>query len=71
MPLGRDVHSAMPFVPPSLDEDTLARMRAPPNVEETSDDYENSSDEGEKAQGGLPGAFPVSSSAPSNENSYY
>lgn len=73
MPLGRDIHSAKSFVPPSLDDDTLTRMRAPPDVDEMSDDDddESGSDEGEKAQAGLPGAFPGSSSTPSNDNSYY
>ena len=70
MPSGRDIHSTKPFVPPSLDDDTLARMRAPPNVDETIDN-ESSSDEGEKAQGGLPGAFPGSSSTAANAESYY
>ncbi len=71
MPLGRDIHLAMPFVTPSLDDDTLARMRAPPDVDETSDGNGNSSDEGDKAQGSLPGSFPGSSSVVSNGNSYY
>lgn len=70
MPLGRDIHSAKPFVPPSLDDNTLARMRAPPDVDEMVVSDSNS-DEGEKAQGGLPGAFPGSSSTASNDDSYY
>lgn len=69
MPSGRDIHSAKPFVPLSLDDETLARMRAPPDVDEMVGN-ESSSDEDEKAQGGLPGAFPGSSSTASN-NSYY
>lgn len=72
MPLGRDVHSSKPFVPSCLDDDTLARMRAPPDVDELGDDSgESSDDEGEKAQGDLPGAFPGSSSTTSNGESYY
>lgn len=70
MPSGRDIHSAKPFVPPLLDEDTLARMRAPPDADETIDN-ESSSDEGEKAQGYPPGAFPGSSSTAINDDSYY
>ena len=69
MPSGRDIYSSKPFVPPSLDDDTLARMRAPPDVDEMVDN-ESSSDEGEKAQGGLPGAFPGSSSTASNDTYY-
>ena len=71
MPLGRDIYTSKPFLPPSLDEDALARMRAPPDIEEMGDDHESSSDEGENAQGGLPGAFPGSSSIVSREESYY
>ena len=71
MPSGRDIYTSKPFIPPGLDDDTLARMRAPPDIEEMGDDNESSSDDGEKAQGGLPGAFPGSSSTVSREESYY
>ena len=71
MPLGRDIHLAKPFIVPSLDDDTLARMRAPPDINEMGDDSESSSDEGQKALGGFPGAFPLSSSAASTDDSYY
>ena len=72
MPLGRDIHSVKPFVPSCLDDDLLARMRAPPDVDGTGDDdEESSSDEGEKARGGLPGALPRMSSTAWNDNSYY
>lgn len=70
MPLGRDIHLAKPFVPPSLDDETLVCMRAPPNVDEMDDCNESSSDEDEK-KGGLPGTFPGSTSTASNHNSYY
>lgn len=71
MPSGRDIHLTKPFVPPSLGEDTLARMRAPPSVDELGDDDDSSSDEGDKAQSELPGAFPGSTSTTSNGNVYY
>lgn len=73
MPSGRDMYTAKPFIPPALDEDTLARMRAPPDREGiTGDGDDRSSDEGERPrQSGLPGAFPGSSATPSNDHSYY
>ena len=71
MPSGRDIHSPKPLVPSSLDDDTLTRMRAPPDVDQVGDNNECSSDEGEAAEDGLPGAFPGSSSTASNGNSYY
>ncbi|CAD6570571.1 MAG: hypothetical protein ASARMPREDX12_007582 [Alectoria sarmentosa] len=71
MPLGRNIHSTKPFVPPSLGEDILAHMRAPPDVGEMGDDDSSSSDEDGKAQRDLPGAFPGSSMDQANENSYY
>lgn len=71
MPSGRDIHSTKPFVPPSLGEDTLARMRAPPSVGEMGDESGSSSDEGGEAHSDLPGTFPGSTSTPSNDNSYY
>lgn len=71
MPLGRDIHSAKPFVPPSLDDDALAHMRAPPDVDEVGNDDESNSDEGQNDRGGLPGAFPGSSSTALTDDSYY
>lgn len=72
LPSGRDLHTTKPFVPPSLGEDTLARMRAPPDVGEPGeDDDDGSSDEDDKGQSDLPGAFPGSSSTSSSHNLYY
>lgn len=60
----------MPYLPPSLDIDTLIRLRVPPERDETrvmSDD-DNDSDHDPKYGGGLPGAFP---SASMNDSVYY
>ena len=71
MPLGRDIYLTKHFAAPNLDEDTLARMRAPPDADEMDDDGDSSSDEATTAQSGLPGAFPGSSSAASKDQSYF
>ena len=71
MPSGRDVHSTKLFTAPCLEEDTLTRMRAPPDADELDADDDSGSDEAETAQGGVPGTFPGSSSTASNDDSYY
>ncbi|KAK4693716.1 hypothetical protein P7C71_g3734, partial [Lecanoromycetidae sp. Uapishka_2] len=73
IPSGRNIYTTKPFISPTLDEDTLARMRAPPDREGMANDGgDSSSDDGDKTQqNSLPGAFPGSSVAPSNEDSYY
>ena len=73
MPSGRDIHSTKSFVPPTLDADTLAQMRAPPDRNNTaSDGSDSSSDEETRAPGSthLPGAFPGGSTSTAGE-SYY
>lgn len=74
MPLGRDIHSTKSYIPPSLDEDSLARMRAPPDYDLHSnsamnDSSSDSENEG-KRQSGLPGTFP-GSSATSKDAEYF
>jgi len=78
MPSGRDIHSTKPYIPPNLDEETLARMRAPPDSENVGrsaldDSSSDSDDDGakRKMQGDLPGAFPGSSTTASNNDHYY
>ena len=75
MPSGRDIHSPKVYIPPNLDEDTLARMRAPPeNIiigSAMENDSSNDSGEEEKRQSNVPGAFPGSSVAKANDNTYY
>lgn len=73
-PSGRDIHSTKLFVPPVLDEDTLARMRAPPDVDETAEPADNSDSSDEECQGGksdLPGSFSGREIRTSGEESYY
>ncbi|KAF2084015.1 hypothetical protein K490DRAFT_50152 [Saccharata proteae CBS 121410] len=57
MPSGREYHVPQPFKMPTLDEDELARLRAPPDPSDAAlgDEGEDSADEGE---GEVVGAFP-------------
>ena len=75
MPSGRDIHSSKDYVPPSLDGDTLARMRAPPDVNPSSHSIEGDSSTDSDTEGGkqshLPGTFPGSQATNSNDNAYY
>ena len=74
MPSGRDIHSTKPYIPSYLDENTLAQMRAPADYGRmerlVGGNSSDSSDEGDQAKSGLPGAFPGSGASLSN-NSYY
>ncbi|MCJ1433020.1 hypothetical protein MMC27_002379 [Xylographa pallens] len=59
---GRNIHTPKTYIPPSLDADTLARVRAPPGSgDETTTLVGNSDDsEDENPHGGaVPGAFPA------------
>ena len=61
MPSGREIHTPKPYIPPSLDEDVLVRMRAPPDGSENAlfgGDGDSSSEEGDVERRELPGAFP-------------
>lgn len=71
MPSGRDIHLTKLFTTPTLEGDVLTQMRAPPDADEMDTDDDSGSDKADKAQGGLPGTFPGSSSIASNNNSYY
>ena len=73
MPSGRDLHSTKPFLPPALDADALAQMRAPPNEhDDLLDGSDTSSDEDSESakHANLPGAFPAASVATPGD-SYY
>ena len=72
MPSGREIHSTKPFVPPSLEDETLARMRAPPEFDGHSEGDDDSSDE-EAADNRthLPCTFPESSGAALSGDPYY
>ncbi|MCJ1395705.1 hypothetical protein MMC18_008591 [Xylographa bjoerkii] len=64
---GRNVHIPKAYIPPSLDADTLARMRAPPENGDDATTLVGDSDdsEGETPRGSaVPGAFPTASGSP-------
>ena len=74
MPSGRDVHSAKPFIPPSLDDEALSKLRMTPDREQVEDAMggDDSDDEvGEGRPSALPGSFPGSSTAASSGELYY
>lgn len=61
-------------MPPVLDEDTLARLRAPPDFDEATEPVDNSDssvDEGDGGKSDLPGSFPGRGIGTSGEGSYY
>lgn len=65
MPSGREYHTPKMWIVPALDEDSLIRMRAPPDPSEAFEgDEEDSADEDQRT---APGAFPVQSTS----GSYY
>ena len=63
MPSGREIHTPQLYSPPSLDEDALAKMRAPVDrdAEDAQEEDDESSDDERPSE--LPGTFPASSSA--------
>ena len=75
MPSGRDIHSTKRYVPPSLDEDTLARMRAPPEKVHSGkaieDDSSSDSEEEVGKQSNLSQALPGSFTKDSNDDAYF
>lgn len=71
LPSGRDIHTPpAPFTPPSLDEDQLLRMRAPPDESQYfrfASDPDDSEDNGDPVSTpGPPGGFPDRSQTASN-----
>ena len=75
MPSGREVHQTKAYVPPTLDEETLASLRAPPERSLEGNmlggDDSSSDEEGVKGESGLPGAFPGSSATTTQDDVYY
>ena len=75
MPSGRDIHSTKQYVPPILDEDTLARMRAPPEKVQSGkaieDDSSSDSEDGVRKQSSLSQALPGSFTKDSNDDAYF
>lgn len=65
MPSGREYHTPKMWIVPALDEDSLIRMRAPPDPSEAFEgDEDDSADEDQRT---APGAFP----AHTPSSSYY
>ena len=72
MPSGREIHTPKPYVPPSLDEDTLTKMRAPPDDDDTRTlvaDSDDSGGEAPQSRGRTSGSYPDSSGT--GGGSYY
>lgn len=72
MPSGREIYSPKQYVLPSLDEDTLQKLRAPPEPVERGVslvDSDDSDDESKDKKSEVPGAFPEPSSE--SQSSYY
>ena len=74
MPSGRDVYTTSPYVPPVLDAEILARMRAPPEPSESkrlANDDNSSSNGSSDERSGIPGAFPGPLGTNPKESNYY
>lgn len=73
MPSGRNIYSEKAFAAPTLDEETLVRMRAP--LERDAENGEGANVESSDEEGGTstaaPGAFPGSSSGAFDDDAYY
>jgi hypothetical protein len=70
MPSGREYHTTKIFIIPALDEDSLVRMRAPPDPSETfKGEEDDSADEDRKAH--PVGAFPGTKSEYNAGTTYY
>lgn len=70
LPSGRDIHSPpAPYQPPSLDEDQLMRMRAPPDERDDvlfGSDDDSEDEAGQPDSRGPPGSFPGRSATASS-----
>lgn len=73
MPLGRDIHTPKPYISPSLDEDVLARMRAPPDEDDLKarNDGSDSSDEDGSGSKDPVGAFPGTKGEYIGDSAYF
>ena len=71
-PSGRDIYSTKSFLPPNLDEEVLARMRAPPEVDESVNiaDDDSSGEEG-KGKKEPPGSFSGDPTSEPSGDPYY
>ena len=73
MPSGREYHTPRPYVIPTLDEEAIVRMRAPPDPGDAFEgEEEDSAEEEERAGQAAPvGAFPGTKGAYGGGSSYY
>lgn len=71
-PSGRDIYSTKSFVPQDLGREVLARMRAPPESDESANlaADDSSGEEGNETKT-HPGSFPGRPALESGEGSYY
>ena len=71
MPSGREYHTPKPFQVPTLDEDVIAQMRAPPDPNDLA--YQNVEDDSdaEESQSDPVGAFPGTRDQYSGSTSSY
>ncbi|KAF2442081.1 pH-response regulator protein palC [Karstenula rhodostoma CBS 690.94] len=72
MPSGREYHTPKPYIIPTLEEDAIIRMRAPPDPGDAFEGEEDdSADEDERAAAAPVGAFPGTKAEYSAGSSYY
>ncbi|KAJ4345589.1 uncharacterized protein N0V89_011722 [Didymosphaeria variabile] len=72
MPSGREYHTPKPYIIPTLEEDAIIRMRAPPDPGDAFEGEEDdSADEDERSAGAPVGAFPGTKAEYSANTSYY
>lgn len=73
MPSGREYHTPKPYIIPTLEEDAIIRMRAPPDPGDVFEgDEDDSADEDERSAATAPvGAFPGTKADYSGGTSYY
>ncbi|KAF2013123.1 pH-response regulator protein-like protein palC [Aaosphaeria arxii CBS 175.79] len=72
MPSGREYHTPKIFIVPALDEDSIVRMRAPPDPSDATyrEEEDDSADEDNEGRG-APGMFPGTKASYAEGSSYY
>jgi hypothetical protein len=74
IPSGREYHSPKPYEIPSLEEDVLARMRAPPELSDLKvygDEADSADESGEETLAEPPVAFPEGRAEYTSNSAYY
>ncbi|KAF2277489.1 pH-response regulator protein palC [Westerdykella ornata] len=73
MPSGREYHVPKMFITPALDEDSIIRMRAPPDPSDSAfkGDEDDSASDDERDPPTAPGAFPSATTDYGGGTSYY